>query len=140
VLDQKGKDAGHPHPDAGVPEGDRAFPNVDQLLVKTLTPEVVKTPAKPQGRGGNAATCASCGVALHPKRRCRPQEYCGPACRQAAYRARKRAGGCTTAGVTINQAPLELLGHGHHWPDAHRPGIGTVIHIIVAREVGGGVR
>jgi hypothetical protein len=42
-----------------------------------------------QGRAGNEMSCASCGKRLYPKRGSRRMRFCGVACRQSAFRARK---------------------------------------------------
>jgi hypothetical protein len=42
-------------------------------------------------RNGNAATCANCGAPLSPRPGSRRQRYCGDACRQIAFRAKKWA-------------------------------------------------
>jgi len=98
------------------------------------------TTSKVQGRGGNAQNCAACGVPLDPAPGSRRQLYCGSACRQTAYRARKRSGRCQVPRVTINPlstAPLEVVGRGFRWPGTmpHDP---AVIRAIVDQEVGGG--
>ena len=46
---------------------------------------------RPQGRAGNDTSCANCGRRLHPKRGSRRMRFCGSACRQAAFRAKKWA-------------------------------------------------
>ena len=45
----------------------------------------------PQGRAGNDTSCANCGKRLCPKRGSRRMRFCGSACRQAAFRAKKWA-------------------------------------------------
>lgn len=45
----------------------------------------------PQGRAGNDISCATCGKRLSPKRGSRRMRFCGIACRQSAFRARKWA-------------------------------------------------
>jgi hypothetical protein len=45
----------------------------------------------PQGRAGNDTSCANCGKRLCPKRGSRRMRFCGVACRQSAFRARKWA-------------------------------------------------
>jgi hypothetical protein len=98
-------------------------------------------PQPPRLRVGDDASCDACGTPLAPKPGSRRQRYCGSACRQAAYRARKRAGRCETPRVTISRlarpTPLELVGHGHRWPSARRIEIAAIID-IVEREIGGG--
>jgi hypothetical protein len=54
----------------------------------------------PQGRAGNAITCATCGKRLCPKRGSRRMRFCGVACRQSAFCAKKWA--WRTAAVTIS--------------------------------------
>jgi hypothetical protein len=84
-------------------------------------------------------SCDVCGPRVHSKPGFR--RFCCSAWRQAAYRARKRPGGCETPRVTINcaarPAPLELVGRGHRWPDARWIEIAAIID-IVDREIGGG--
>jgi hypothetical protein len=93
------------------------------------------------GADGNAMTCAGCGAALHPKPGSRRMRYCGSACRQAAYRAKKSAGRREAAGVTISRSasalPLELVGRGFRWPRAGAPKIAAIVQVIIAIEVGG---
>jgi hypothetical protein len=43
----------------------------------------------PRGRAGNAISCATCGKQLCPKRGSRRMRFCGVACRQSAFRAKK---------------------------------------------------
>jgi hypothetical protein len=45
----------------------------------------------PQGRAGNDIRCANCGKRLCPKRGSRRMRFCGVACRQSAFRAKKWA-------------------------------------------------
>ena len=45
----------------------------------------------PQGRAGNDISCATCGKRLCPKRGSRRMRFCGVACRQIAFRAKKWA-------------------------------------------------
>jgi hypothetical protein len=45
----------------------------------------------PQGRAGNDVNCANCGERLCPKRASRRMRFCGVACRQSAFRAKKWA-------------------------------------------------
>ena len=53
---------------------------------------VARSSSRPtQGRAGNGVTCDASGAPLAPKPGSRRQRYCGSACRQARYRARKRA-------------------------------------------------
>jgi hypothetical protein len=44
-----------------------------------------------QGRAGNNIICATCGKRLSPKRGSRRMRFCGSACRQSAFRAKKWA-------------------------------------------------
>jgi hypothetical protein len=44
-----------------------------------------------QRRAGNDTSCANCGKRLCPKRGSRRMRFCGIACRQSAFRARKWA-------------------------------------------------
>ena len=44
-----------------------------------------------QGRAGNDISCATCGKRLRPKRGSRRMRFCGVACRQSAFRAKKWA-------------------------------------------------
>jgi hypothetical protein len=44
-----------------------------------------------QCRAGNDTSCANCGKRLCPKRGSRRMRFCGVACRQSAFRARKWA-------------------------------------------------
>ena len=44
-----------------------------------------------QRRAGNDTSCANCGKRLCPKRGSRRMRFCGSACRQAAFRAKKWA-------------------------------------------------
>jgi hypothetical protein len=44
-----------------------------------------------QGRAGNDISCATCGKRLCPKRGSRRMRFCGVACRQSAFRAKKWA-------------------------------------------------
>ena len=46
---------------------------------------------RPQGRAGNDITCANCDKRLRPKRGSRRMRFCGVACRQSAFRAKKWA-------------------------------------------------
>ena len=45
----------------------------------------------PQSRAGNDLSCATCGKRLSPKRGSRRMRFCGVACRQSAFRAKKWA-------------------------------------------------
>jgi hypothetical protein len=53
----------------------------------------------PQGRAGNDLSCATCGKRLSPKWGSRRMRFCGVACRQSAFRAKKWS---LTEGVTIS--------------------------------------
>ena len=113
----------------------------DDQLRGTVDPENSPRSLNPQPlllRAGDGVSCDACGTPLAPKPGSRRQRYCGSACRQPRYRVRKRAGGCTTASVTINRLanpPLELLGRGYRWPRAARSEIAGTIHSIITSEL-----
>ncbi len=44
-----------------------------------------------QAHAGNDISCANCGKRLYPKRGSRRMRFCGGACRQSAFRAKKWA-------------------------------------------------
>jgi len=108
---------------------------------------VARSSSRPtQGRAGNGVTCDACGAPLAPKPGSRRQRYCGSACRQARYRARKRARRCKTPAVTIKRLaspaalPVEIVGGGFRWAGSARPEITTLIDTIINTEIGGCTR
>jgi len=116
----------------GASEDDQLCGRVDQEnSSRSLNPQ-------PLSLRGNGVSYDACGTPLASKPGSRRQRYCGSACRQAGYRARKRAGRCTTASVTSNRLanpPLELLGRRHRWPGAARREIAGTIHSIITSEL-----